>query len=812
MTLRAWTAGLFACALSATAAGARPFTIDDLLHQEAFGDVALDPLGLQLVIERRGPYDAGGPFGYGQQNGLAASRLLIADLARGGPAEPLMPQPAGCGYLAGPWAPDGQRLAVYRLCGTAWELGVVDVAQRVVRWLGVTPASDATGRSVQWRSDRAVLVIARPPEDPPRELRSDWQSAVRLPPRWRATADGRGAHTVIGSGAYREVTDRPAPAQLLAIDAVTGAKAALLQGDFIDLELSPSKRYLALLETGARLQPDAARSPQGDWGVASEAHHLAVLDLQTFETTRPAPALDLMTTLLSWGPTCDRLLVFGRAPGAAWTDGRLRLYDARDHRSLPLDATGLAPALRWRPEALATTWVDDDPVVQAHVRGATRRDWWRLSSEPPVNLTAGLAAAPDAAVGGGAALTVVAADRLWRIASDGVAKSLSTAPTTVLAWPRTRASERLTFAVGARVQTPVASKGERLLFADGRRAPTAAGHGETVVAFSPALGALVTLRTSRQGGGALVLRMPRGSNQVLASVNDAWRDVDVLRPLAIRHLGADGAALTSWLYLPTNPPRRPPRRPPPLIVRPYLGDNYRVAPRFKPPVLGLAADVRVMVGHGYAVLLPSLPLPMNAREPLADVGDEVLAVVDAAAAQAPGGFDPSALALWGHSYGGYTALGVATQTDRFRAVIAMNAPTDLISLYGVFQPSWRVSPEDGVWAAWSAGFAEDSQGRMGAPPWIEAIRYARNSPVLLADRIHAPVLLIQGDQDPIPVSQAEEMFAALYRQGKDAEIVTYWGEGHIISSPGNVRDLYARAFDFLVAHLAPDAASISGAK
>jgi dipeptidyl aminopeptidase/acylaminoacyl peptidase len=88
---------------------------------------------------------------------------------------------------------------------------------------------------------------------------------------------------------------------------------------------------------------------------------------------------------------------------------------------------------------------------------------------------------------------------------------------------------------------------------------------------------------------------------------------------------------------------------------------------------------------------------------------------------------------------------------------------------------------------------------------MAAIRYASNSPVLLADRIQAPVLLIQGDQDPIPLSQGEEMFSALYRQGKDAEEVTYWGEGHIISSPGNVRDLYARAFGFLATRFGSDA-------
>ena len=799
MILRAWAAGLFACALSATAAVARPFTVDDLLHQEAFGDVALDPLGLRLAIERRGPYDEGGDFGYGQANGLAASRLLLADLARGGAAELLMPQPAGCGYLAGPWAPDGARLVVYRLCGRSWELGVVEIAARTVRWLGVTPASDATGRSVQWRSAATLLVISSAADDPPRELRTVWQSAARLPSRWAATGDGRGSHTLIGSGAFLQATPRPAPAQLLTIDVATGARALLLQGDFVDLELSPSRRYLALLEAGERLQPAAVRSPQGAWGVATEAHHLAVHDLETGETARPAPFLDVMTTLLSWAPRSDRLLVFGRAPGAAWTDGAPRRYDASERRLLVLNATGLLPALRLRPEALATGWVDGEPVVQAHPIGATRLDWWRLSGQAPVNLSGRLPTGQTAAVADGPALTVIAGERLWRVNAGGVAAPLSLGPTTAVTRPRPRASERLTFTLGAEPQTPVASVGRRLVFADGRQLPVTAARGETIVAFSAPLSTLVTLRTSPEGVGQLLVRKPRRLSQVLTSINEAWRDIDALRPLAIRHRGLDGAPLTSWLYLPANPRRQPP----PLIVRPYLGDNYRAPPPFKSPALGLAADIRVMVGQGYAVLLPSLPLPMSAREPLVDVGHDVLEVVDAAAAQVPGGFDPSALALWGHSYGGYTALGVAAQTDRFRAVIAMNAPTDLISLYGVFQPSWRVSPEDGVWPAWSAGFAEDSQGRMGAPPWEAPARYIRNSPVFLADRIDAPVLLIQGDQDPIPVNQAEEMFAALYRQGKDAEEVTYWGEGHIISSPGNVRDLYARAFAWLARYLAP---------
>jgi len=64
------------------------------------------------------------------------------------------------------------------------------------------------------------------------------------------------------------------------------------------------------------------------------------------------------------------------------------------------------------------------------------------------------------------------------------------------------------------------------------------------------------------------------------------------------------------------------------------------------------------------------------------------------------------------------------------------------------------------------------------------------------------------------------MFAALYRQDKDAMLVTYWGEGHLFNSPGNIRDMWRRALAFLAERLAlsgapraanPEPASASGA-
>ena len=92
---------------------------------------------------------------------------------------------------------------------------------------------------------------------------------------------------------------------------------------------------------------------------------------------------------------------------------------------------------------------------------------------------------------------------------------------------------------------------------------------------------------------------------------------------------------------------------------------------------------------------------------------------------------------------------------------------------------------------------ELGQFGFGTPPWSAKERYIRNTPIFFAENIDAPVMLIQGDLDSISMSQPEEMFTALSRQGKDVLFVRYWGERHGIQSPRNYTDMWARVFDFL---------------
>ncbi len=118
-----------------------------------------------------------------------------------------------------------------------------------------------------------------------------------------------------------------------------------------------------------------------------------------------------------------------------------------------------------------------------------------------------------------------------------------------------------------------------------------------------------------------------------------------------------------------------------------------------------------------------------------------------------------------------------------------------MSLYGQFDARLRYEPDAHEYLLQS--LAETGQLRMGAPPWQDPERYTRNSPLFTVGDVQTPLLIIQGDMDYVPLQQGEQFFGALYRQGKRARFVRYWGEGHVLQSPANVHDMWQQIFGWL---------------
>lgn len=775
----------------ASSAAARPFSVDDLVKVEGLGGAYLAPGGRWLVIERTAPYDSAKAYDDDVFEPFALSRLDVVDLDGAEVALPLLPGEAGDGLNPGPFSPDGRTMAVFRLQGHSWELGLADLASRQVRWLGLNVEPANWGRTVQWRSDDELVAIAMAGGDQPSRINRVWAQESAPPARWAAaTAGTTPTDTAVGSGRFLGLTPPGPRTALMRISAATGGAQVLARGTFIDLEISPNGEYVAALGEEAPHQPRAGEVLRT--GDTERRRGLTVADLASGAVTRPCGDLDLASHLLSWSQTGARLLVFAREGDADWSSGRLREVDAKQNRCGPVPMLGLRPATLYGLEGfpmIRADWMGADPVVLSEpftAGGTGRRDWFRLAAGGPVNLTASMeAAAPTLLAVDAAGLVVTDSQGAWRIDRAGQARRLSTTFNRPVIELGPGDGDRLAY---------VASRGGYAWVSDGAGVARASADGIDHARSLP-LAALPLVTTQdlvvwkiTDAHGVSTLAAQRGGDaRELLRVNSGYADISFSKPMAVPFTGTKGEALTAWLYL---PPDLPTGSKAPLVVVPYPGSVYQAPPRaYAPGSTFTEVNPQVLTAAGYAVLVPSMPRDPSSHEPAAGLADQVLAAVDAAAKVAP--IDPERVALWGHSYGGYAALAIATQTDRFRSVIEAAGKSDLISAYGPFTPPARSAPEDGTSPISTMGWMENGQGALGASPAQEIERYARNSPALHADQVTAPVLMIHGDMDFVPLAQGEEMFSALYRLHKDALLVTLWGEGHTATSPANIRRMYA---------------------
>lgn len=778
-----------ACVAFATQAWSRPFTIDDLLAAEEFGQMGFSPNGRHFVFERLGPQTQAGPFNQDVYSGYRRSQIFSLDRLAHGPPTPIGSPAPGDGLVAGPFSPSGDQLAVLRLRGPSWEVGVASLKSGEVVWLGLSPELGLLGQTLLWRSETKLLVAARGDDLAPLRLRIGAEMRRTLTGLWtRAEAGWAPAINLVGSGQYLAVRPKTPVGRLVQVDLATGDRQTLLSADIYDLELSPSGQTLAVMTWGEDLQAPSDQLLR----VASAARrrNLSLIDLETGDAATPCLTCHLDTHLIAWSPDGLEVLVYGQQQiqeAARPTYLRLSWTSAR-----PVRLPGLRPIIDRTSEGYAiprATWLGDQPLILAEPDSGGRADWWRVTTSGLKNMTSSLAQGPEAMAWSiaGDAVSVRAGGDLYQIAPGGpprrLVKSDSLAAASSLALSNRHRVNQPQRAPWISVQP------------EGRGAPLQSLQGQDPAAQGPPLEAVS--RAVSSAGLAEIWRTPAQvlTLQVLwsdgavaepVSLNQDFAQIDFSPPRSLQGQDPAGRALTHWLLLPPGPPEHGQACGvglPPLLVIPYPGASYPTAP--DPTGRGVgrySANPQLLAAAGFAVLIPSLPRARG-QEPAEGLAKQILAAVDVAAAT--GEVDVSRLGIMGQSFGGYSALMAATQSARFRAVVASAAPSNLTSMRGAFDPHHEVLPRDGLELNPTYGWSELGQGQLGVSPWDDPAKYVRNSPVFFADKITAPVLLIHGDGDFVRLSQAQEMFSALYRLGKDAQLLTAYGEGHIISSPAN---------------------------
>jgi dipeptidyl aminopeptidase/acylaminoacyl peptidase len=779
-------------AMLGTSAVARPFTLNDMLRVESLGGAYLSPDGRWLVVERTKRYDSAATYDDDVYQPMALDRLDVVDLAGRPVALPLLPGKDGDGLNPGPFSPDGQKMAVFRLQGHSWELGFATLATRQVRWLGLTVEPANWGRTVQWRSNDELVAIAMAHGDRPSRFDRVWATEERPPERWQRATEGKApTDTEVGSGRFRAVTPLGARTSLVRVLVRTGAAQILAEGSFTDLEVAPTGRFVAVLGDEEAVQPRATDIVRT--GTLPRRRVLTVVNLDAGTILRPCGSLEVSSHLLSWSRGLERLLVYARSDGADWSSGDLRAVQASAGACSRLTVPGARASVLYGLEGtpmVRAAWLGGDPVVYSQASGGAdsgRRDWRRIMGDRAVVLTKALPAPPATLLATSRqGMLLGDADGVWSIDPQGRARKVSDSFKRPVISITPGSGDRLAYEP---------ARGEGVWMSDGAAIAHVTRNGVAARRVLPA-GALplavsdnaVASRVTDAHGVTSVVLQAAGAESQLLQLNAGYADISFSRVRAVPFVGPKGQSLMAWLYLPA---RLDPAERPPLIVVPYPGSVYPTAPKaYAPGAPYPQINPHILTAAGYAVLVPSMPRDWSDHEPAAGLADQVLAAVDAAAKVAP--VDTDRMALWGHSFGGYAALAIATQTPRFKSVIEAAGKSDFISAYGIFIPGARVAPEDGLSTTLMMGWAENGQGNLGVSPSEDVARYARNSPALNADRITAPVLMIDGDMDFVTLSQGEEMFSALYRQDKDAVLMTLWGEGHTATSPANIRAMYER--------------------
>jgi len=149
--------------------------------------------------------------------------------------------------------------------------------------------------------------------------------------------------------------------------------------------------------------------------------------------------------------------------------------------------------------------------------------------------------------------------------------------------------------------------------------------------------------------------------------------------------------------------------------------------------------------------------------------------------------DTRHMGLNGHSWGAFETDYIITHTPVFAAAVEAAGPNDFISGYGSIRQFTGTSAEY---------LYETSQSRMGGTLWQRRSAYLENSPILYADKIRTPLLILHNDEENVPWTQGLELYLAMRRMNKPAWMLKYEGEYHVLYKKNNQKDYTIRITQF----------------
>jgi dipeptidyl aminopeptidase/acylaminoacyl peptidase len=281
---------------------------------------------------------------------------------------------------------------------------------------------------------------------------------------------------------------------------------------------------------------------------------------------------------------------------------------------------------------------------------------------------------------------------------------------------------------------------------------------------------------------------PFGMSQkrLTTGLNPAIRREDLVVPKVVRFKSYDGLDIPGLLY---TPHQASPEAKAPALVRVHGGPGGQAQVGYDPLT-------QALVNHGYVVFDinnrgssgygKTFFMMDDRKHGEADLGD---VVASKRMLSETGAVDPDKIGIIGGSYGGYMVLAALTlQPDAFKVGV------DLFGISNWIRTLTNIPP-------WWGAFRDALYAEMGDPK-TDSARLRRISPLFNADKIKAPLMVLQGANDPrVLKAESDDIVAAARKNGVPVEYVIFPDEGHGFVKKENEIKGYGAVLSFLDTHL-----------
>jgi dipeptidyl aminopeptidase/acylaminoacyl peptidase len=239
----------------------------------------------------------------------------------------------------------------------------------------------------------------------------------------------------------------------------------------------------------------------------------------------------------------------------------------------------------------------------------------------------------------------------------------------------------------------------------------------------------------------------------------------------VHYASFDGTVISAFLWVPFNLRRD---RSAPAVVMVHGGPYEAWEDTFDPLAVALAQ-------RGFVVIAPNVRGSSGYGDAFefsnvkdlggGDLKDEIYATRFLVAS---GYVDANRIGITGHSYGGYmTLMALGKSPNTFAAGVERSGIIDWMRLVTTTSMDLR----------------QYIRFLLGDPVKDRAV-YERSSPLAYVGKIQSPLLVLQGENDPIvPKSQAVEVVTELKRENRTVNAHFYPNEGHVFTAEDNIDSL-----------------------